>query len=1263
MKRTALLNIVWTTAALMIFLCSGFSAEPPKKDQPAAKTPAVEEPPPELAGLIQDLKDPNPETRMNAANQLAKYGESANSAFVELLRLMKDDPASDVRNAVGMALNAIGPLPPSAVGELIKILEKSESSNMVIRILGRMGPEAEAAAPVLAKLLDKEDEADKLLRSDNLQVLVKLKVRGTASALLKQMKEDAISSMLDDYYIGYNSSIALLWPEMAFELGKLFEENDEYVRDCALRTTCAAGPKGIAELIRHLRYSDDSEILLDGGATLSDSLVRAGSVNRAAVLQFVRRLDDPDPAVRMRAMNGLASLDIAFASPLALPKLRKLLSDEDWKARAAAIAVLSKLHPDDKELIGEIIKLLDDKQREVRLAAVSALSKFGPAAKIAAPKIEQLLSEQQSNDKKDDVHAAAFKSLVYIAPDQDLFFSQLPRYLKYAGRTEWYYEVGRTMDAFLDFEEMVKKLGPTDKLPMSKVMALLESDSRDVQIAGIKILGMMGPAAKAAVPKLESFLKIAPMPGAFVKNAPLPPPFTNASAGFLRGPAIESLRKINPEGAELAIAQANMLHDEKMFFKTLGVNELLTKGPRAEIFLPEAVKLLQDDDDVLRYRIAFALGELEPKTGQTLLSRIDTLPPSNDPEVGRAIVLAQCLIRRDNAKALPELTRLLQKRNWTLNIAAARALSKMGKDAEPAVPRIIELLAKTKTFDRVDTNCLNMAEACCNVEGVAKAALPLILLSEEEVWKNERPRIVKVIRDMGPWTAPELIKLLRHEEWRVRVNAALALQEAWPDETAKAVSALIAMLQDRDNSLRWSAVDCLAAVDQEARKHVPEIAALLKHKQSDVRLAAAVALILLVPDSNSAAADLAALLRDPEPRVRVYGCTALGAIGPEAKAFAPDLAALLNDKDSEVRSAAAWALGELPPLPVGRVEDAVKMMRENAHNIRANALFVLRRSGPEAIAAARKELLGLLKNTDPAMRIWAIKSLSETWVEDKRNLPAIIDLQKDDEIDVRLAAVAAMCKLDPAGQEISPVLSKLLKGGDSRVRDFTVEALADIHPPIKSALPDLIACLRDSDVRVRRSAARAIGEFGPDAKSAIPELVNLIGRPHEQMNPRYPEMNDHDVALMTIGKLGPETGAEVVKLAQSQDRIDRIGAAQALSSIENGKNDKAVVSELIKMLKDPDGEVRINAINSVWSFGPDAKAALPDLMAFAGNDDPEVRSVAVRAIGWIGVDARTALPLLRELQNDPDESVQSRAADSIRQIEDELNKKNKTPFP
>ncbi|HVY69772.1 MAG TPA: HEAT repeat domain-containing protein [Verrucomicrobiae bacterium] len=204
---------------------------------------------------------------------------------------------------------------------------------------------------------------------------------------------------------------------------------------------------------------------------------------------------------------------------------------------------------------------------------------------------------------------------------------------------------------------------------------------------------------------------------------------------------------------------------------------------------------------------------------------------------------------------------------------------------------------------------------------------------------------------------------------------------------------------------------------------------------------------------------------------------------------------------------------------------------------------------------AARAVRALGTNTLPAMlRFIAMRDGS--WKEKALRLARKqkwINISWREAVKYRVCAVEAFAVLGETARPARPRLLELLRDENAEIRKSVLRAfLAMGLEPTDLAV--FIACLKDD--RTRSEAADALGTMGPLAASAVPDLLGVVW---------------------------------------DTNGVVRVHPVRALGRIH--AQPKAVVPVLIKLLSDPDSEVRNVAAISLGDFGPEAKDAVPSLRA------------------------------------------------------------------
>jgi len=207
------------------------------------------------------------------------------------------------------------------------------------------------------------------------------------------------------------------------------------------------------------------------------------------------------------------------------------------------------------------------------------------------------------------------------------------------------------------------------------------------------------------------------------------------------------------------------------------------------------------------------------------------------------------------------------------------------------------------------------------------------------------------------------------------------------------------------------------------------------------------------------------------------------------------------------------------------------------------------------------------------------------------------------QLDVRLAAVATLAREKENVPEAVTILSGLLHDSAAEVRARAAEALGHHGPAAASARSALVEKLADPETTVRRAAAKALGRLGADPEVTLPLLVKLL------------EDKDPSVRNRAMDSLA-ESGAQGLDRLIASLGNEKTAYWACLIVNEIGPKAAAAVPALVKLLDDPQIDVRREAILALGSIGAAASSAVPQLSKIL--DDPQQATAATYALGRIG---------------------------------------------
>lgn len=308
---------------------------------------------------------------------------------------------------------------------------------------------------------------------------------------------------------------------------------------------------------------------------------------------------------------------IGFPASFTVPRLTRLLSDENRDVQLAAIRALGEFGPAAAEAVPGLIAQLDEyrgsfenspsktlsrigaaavpalletmrKEQRTHFGAVDALKAMGPAARDGIPDLFQMVI-----DGSPPLKIAALQILAAIGPESKLVMADLVAARRTAGEADrpW-------------FDQVFWHIG---KPAVPLLAAELETESDQHRVATIEVLRRIGPEASEALPILGRLLHVEnrlvnfPAARAYVEIGGIGKDATSV----LRAMISDLNPAARAEGFE-AIAKARDIDTQKAFWADID-KALDDKSPHVRL---AAAKALLAVDNAAASTVLPVLGEL-----------------------------------------------------------------------------------------------------------------------------------------------------------------------------------------------------------------------------------------------------------------------------------------------------------------------------------------------------------------------------------------------------------------------------------------------------------------------------------------------------------------------------------------------------------------------------------------------------------------------------------------------------------------------------
>jgi HEAT repeat protein len=563
--------------------------------------------------------------------------------------------------------------------------------------------------------------------------------------------------------------------------------------------------------------------------------------------------------------------------------------------------------------------------------------------------------------------------------------------------------------------------------PLAFWLEELKSSDALIRDEAIEVLTEAGPAARAAVPRLEVLVK--------------------SDRPHLRIRAALALWRIAGQTKPAIAALTEGLRDRDAPHRAERLSQLGQFGGAAASSAPAVVELIDDGDPPVRTQVGMALQRFGAAAVPFIVPRLE----DKDPRVRRQTCHALSLLGQAARDAVPKLTPLLKDADTDIRLEALATLGRLGIAAREAAPAIIEL-AHEKNI-RVRAASLQTLQEVFPDPRLARPIASEALEDDDVLIRCRAVCLLWRVSPKHPDILPHTLELLKQPVGRGELLNVVA---SLGPSAARAVPVLTKLLDEVDAVQRRQIVQVLGRIGRPAQSAVPALLAQLQSPDFATRQEVVMALRAIRGDSERVVpALLDAAKKDVNTRMMCLP--------------------LLADYGSKASAAVPWLAEELrrPPsyMTVQLAETLHKIDPERA---RKDALPLLRT---------------MLKPNNP-WRVQAAMGLRRIEPSSEEALTALIDCVNGKNINARQQAIQFLGTLGKSAREAVPALKRALRDPVAGNRVAAADALWRITGDTETTVPVLIEALKpvpgDSG---RYLAAIRLGEMGPAVKStALPAL-------------------------------------------------------------------------------------------------------------------------------------------------------------------------------
>jgi HEAT repeat protein len=846
--------------------------------------------------------------------------------------------------------------------------------------------------------------------------------------------------------------------------------------------------------------------------------------------------------------------------------------------------------PDGRPLSAWVGYLRDRESPDAILSqACVVLMKFGPSASPAVPALIERLADEDRNDRAEFVDllveigpAAVGPLAAALSDDSPLRRARAALALGRIGTAAK--AAGPALTAALKDPAVEVRVAAAEALWLSAedaaaVAALadgLAADDRDLRLRCARFLGRMGPAARAAVPALvKSLADRSQSPGPAV-------PLVAASAA-------EALGRIGPDARAAAPALRDVLRLPE---------ERDSRGRNTDPF----------NIRVLRVHAAVALVRLGAETDLALSSLTSVLSFAHHhpgPPALYGTVVA--ILERHETAVVPWAIRALDEENEGIRAAAVHLFVRFTTVPKEVVPRLRRLARADESLDvrRLALLALVRSGEALDDDGAAV----LCRAAQAQGWSPEyRPA------EAFNWDR-EVVRVLSHSE--------------------TAVPALARLLTVKDETLRKEAAELLAHLGPAAAPARDALRRLVKRQTGRAERWAP------EPAWTWAAVALANL-DDPTPEIGEALAMALVELEEhDADSTAPPDSATTAEayRSRLARRTVEASLGHLAPSQRAVLASAlVKYLGHYLEHLSQAAADVLVELHRTKAAPVIEPLSDLLRTGGAILRIRAAHVLGRIGPDADAALPALWAMLGDDECRLRLAAAAAVWRIEGTTEGVAAVFRAGLGSESDGDRLATLITIGEFGPAAVSFLPDVVAFWTQDDPTLVSVATAVVFRVAPDAVTA---LLDLLAHRDRAMRMKAADL---------LVRFGPAATEPLIRAVGRLDGEARLAAVGALEDSESRA--RGALPVLRPLLEHRDERLRFAAALAVWRIGRETKGTLPIFLHALRRADVSERRRAAEVLGWMAEAAEGSSPALAQALSDDNEAVRCAAASSLAMVPD-----------
>ena len=355
---------------------------------------------------------------------------------------------------------------------------------------------------------------------------------------------------------------------------------------------------------------------------------------------------------------------------------------------------------------------------------------------------------------------------------------------------------------------------------MKTLQQALDDETTAVQTQAVAALGLIGPPAAAAVPRLIELSKegdetlrcqaaqsLGEIGGEVEVTVAALVDLLQDASPLVKAAAARALGALKNAAAPAVPALVPLLQDRDESVRTAAAETIAQVGPLDEAATESLVEGLTSPDNVVRAQTAQALGTIGVAAEEAAPALVEAMADDNDLVRAEAVEALGKIGESAAEAAVPGLVQALQDQDNRVSALAAEALGQMGESADEAIPALVESLSHLNPQVR-----RNAAEALGNHGRVPRS--PLNRRSSrppgtKTAASAARPssRWVRLVLQPQPWFSWSCPGL-QDDDPLVRAAAVVSMGR-WGEASEANLGILAPLLEDANDQVKIEAMKAL----------------------------------------------------------------------------------------------------------------------------------------------------------------------------------------------------------------------------------------------------------------------------------------------------------------------------------------------------------------------------------------------------------------------------------------------------------------------